>query len=157
VTAWANGSPVSATDTAGKIVMLLHSNVRNSKCERVLPDLRQICVDYVETDLIESFCLTHYQGLGWDNEKNSFVRDPQAVTRLQEQEAITSYCNLVDVSLPFAILTMKDFGKAIQNYKFSELPVVVITDQAGKIRLVRTWRSRAETDEIRQTIEKLLN
>ncbi len=159
-TTWLNGSPTSAAEAAGKIAMVVLWSINSQKCGRVIPALQSIHADYVETDLVEAFCMTYYQGLRWDQAKNTVVlsnRNPkQPVTTQQEEDAINAYCKLHGLSLPFAVRTLKEFGQIRKDYGFTELPVVVIADQAGKIRRVQVWRSGFDTERIRETIEGLL-
>lgn len=154
VDAWVNGSPLTAEDLKGKVVLLDFWAVWCGPCIATFPHLREWNEKYSEEDFV-IVGLTRYYKYTWNDAANRASRaaDPNSVTPEQENEMLKKFAEHHNLHHRFAI---QSDSKLSEYYAVSGIPHVVVIDKEGIIRLIRVGSGEANAKAIGEMIEKLV-
>jgi len=154
VEAWVNGTPLTAADLKGKVVLLDFFAVWFGPSIAELPHLRQWQEKYADKGLV-IVGLTRYFNFTWDPKASRPVRarGQEKVAPEKEREMLAEFAERHQLRYRFAIQkgdTLADY------YVLHRIPHVVLIDRQGKIRLIRTGGDPRNVIEIQQMLEQLI-
>ena len=152
---WANGSPLSADDLNGKVVLLDFWAIWCGPCVATFPHLREWQDKYSDKGLV-IVGMTRYYNYKWDEESGRPVRSQEKgeVSHEQEQTMLKHFAELHRLRHRFAIQTQ---GHSVaENFEVLGIPQAVVIDRQGVIRLIRVGSGSKNAKAIGELIEKLL-
>lgn len=157
VEAWVNGTPLTAADLKGKVVLLDFWAVWFGPCLAALPRLREWHEKYADQGLV-IIGLTRYFNYVWDEKTSRPMRaqGQEKVAAEKEREMLVKFAEHHKLRYRFAI--QKDDALA-KYYAFHLIPHVVLIDREGKVRLIREddrYNGEKNARDIQEMIEKLI-
>jgi len=165
VETWLNGTPLSADDLKGKVVLLCFFSTASlrpgaSGDEDWPAHLKQLArwqTKHAERGLV-AINLTDYSNVRWDEAQQGPVRvrrNMVVVPPEEERAMLVKLTRAQSWTQRVAILQRDEYVKAITNYPALSQQTVVI-DREGKIRLVRGGICEQFTRDIGNELESLL-
>jgi thiol-disulfide isomerase/thioredoxin len=152
--AWVNGTPLTAADLKGKVVLLDFWAVWCGPCIATFPHLREWQEKYADKGLV-IVGLTNYYNFAWDDAAGRATR-PQGEEKVapeKEREMLVKFAEHHKLHHRFAIQKDKTLA---EYYAVSGIPHVVLIDREGKIRLIRVGSGDKNAKDIQEMLEKLL-
>jgi thiol-disulfide isomerase/thioredoxin len=150
---WVNGSPLTASDLQGKVVLLDFWAVWCGPCINTFPHLREWQEKYGDKGLV-IIGLTRYYDWKWDNDAGYAVRTEGEVSDKDEQEMLEKFAAYYHLKHRFGI--QKESDTLDQHYGVSGIPHVVVLDQQGKIRMIRVGSGKQNAQDIDKLLAELL-
>ena len=172
---WANGSPLSADDLKGKVVLLDFWAIWCGPCVATFPHLREWQEKYSEKGLV-IVGMTRYYGYAWDDATNRPTRPVKkpaekkegekkegedkevekepAVTHEAEQAMLLKFAEFHGLKHRFAL--QGDGNTVAKQLAVQGIPQAVLIDRQGNIRLIRVGSGTKNAKAIHDMIEKLL-
>jgi thiol-disulfide isomerase/thioredoxin len=154
VKTWVNGTPLTAGDLQGKVVLLDFWAVWCGPCIVTFPHLREWQEKYGDKGLVV-IGLTRYYKWNWDDEAGYAARpDGEEATAEQEQEMLQKFAAYYHLKHRFAI---QEEGDSLDEYYgVSGIPHVVVLDKEGKIRMIRVGSGKQNAEDIDKLLAELL-
>jgi thiol-disulfide isomerase/thioredoxin len=150
--AWLNGGPLSATDLAGKVVLLDFWAVWCGPCIATFPHLREWHEKFANKGLV-IVGVTHYYGYDWDSD-TSQIRRVKDLPHEQERAATDRFLGFHKLKHHVAVIDNEDFDR---SYLVEGIPQAVLIDRQGKVRLIRVGSGKKNARDLEQMIESLLS
>jgi len=169
---WTNGSPLSADDLKGKVVLLDFWAIWCGPCIATFPHLREWQEKYSEKGLV-IVGMTRYYGYEWNDAENRPMRpvkkpaekkegeDKEAekekdpvVTHETEQAMLKKFAEFHGLKHRFAL--QGEGNTVAKQLAVQGIPQVVLIDRQGNIRLIRVGSGSKNATAIHDMIEKLL-
>ena len=169
---WANGSPLSAEEFKGKVVLLDFWAIWCGPCIATFPHLREWQEKYSEKGLV-IVGMTRYYGYEWNDATNRPQRpmkkpvekkegeDKEAekekepvVTHESEQAMLLKFAEFHGLKHRFAL--QGDGNTVAKQLAVQGIPQAVLIDRQGNIRLIRVGSGSKNAKAIHDMIEKLL-
>ena len=154
VKTWVNGTPLTAGDLQGKVVLLDFWAVWCGPCIVTFPHLREWQEKYGDKGLV-IIGLTRYYKWNWDDEAGYAARpEGEAVAEDEEQEMLKKFAAYYHLKHRFAI---QEEGDSLDEYYgVSGIPHVVVLDKEGKIRMIRVGSGKQNAEDIDKLLAELL-
>lgn len=154
VEAWVNGDPLAAEDLKGKVVLLDFWAVWFGPSIAALPHLRRWHEQYADRGLV-IVGLTRYFNYTWDEKAGRPIRaqGKEKVAPEKQREMLVKFAQ--HHKLPYRLAIQKGDSLA-DYYAVRRIPVVVLIDRQGKIRLIRSGSDPGNAADIKEMIEKLV-
>jgi thiol-disulfide isomerase/thioredoxin len=155
VKTWVNGTPLTAGDLQGKVVLLDFWAVWCGPCINTFPHLREWQEKYGDKGLV-IIGLTRYYDYDWDNEWGYAARADEEtdVSDEAEQEMLKKFAAYYHLKHRFAIQEEED--SLDDYYGVSGIPHVVVLDKEGKVRLIRVGSGKQNAEDIDKLLAELL-
>lgn len=152
---WANGSPLSADDLKGKVVLLDFWAIWCGPCIATFPHLREWQEKYSEKGLV-IVGMTRYYNYKWDEESKKPVRgkEKDEVSHEEEQAMLKQFAEFHHLGHRFAIQTEEH--SAAEDFVVNGIPHVVVIDRQGIVRMIRVGSGSKNAKAVHDMIEKLL-
>jgi peroxiredoxin len=145
-----NGEVASVADLKGKVVLLDFWAVVAPGSRAALPRVAKLHRDHADKGL-EVIGLTRYYGKA-DFKGGKLVPAKRPLTAEQEQEMLRAFA--AHHKLPHRIMTSAD---AVLNFKVTSLPVAVLIDRKGVVRMVKLGYSPENVKALDAKIKELLD
>jgi thiol-disulfide isomerase/thioredoxin len=153
VKTWVNGTPLTAGDLNGKVVLLDFWAIWCGPCIVTFPHLREWQEKYGDKGL-EIIGLTRYYKYNWDDAAGYVARAEGEVTTEQEQEMLKKFAAYYHLKHRFAI---QEEGDSLDEYYgVSGIPHVVVLDKEGKVRMIRVGSGKQNAEDIDKLLAELL-
>ncbi len=169
---WANGSPLSADELKGKVVLLDFWAIWCGPCIATFPHLREWQEKYSEKGLV-IVGMTRYYGYEWNAATNRPMKpvkkpvekkegeDKEAekeketvVTHEAEQAMLLKFAEFHGLKHRFAL--QGNGNTVAKQLAVQGIPQAVLIDRQGNIRLIRVGSGVKNAKAIHDMIEKLL-
>jgi thiol-disulfide isomerase/thioredoxin len=167
---WTNGSPLSADDLKGKVVLLDFWAIWCGPCIATFPHLREWQEKYSEKGLV-IVGMTRYYGYEWDDATKRPMRpmkkpvekkegeDKEAdkepiVTHEAEQAMLLKFADFHGLKHRFAL--QGEGNSVAKQLAVQGIPQAVLIDRQGNIRLIRVGSGSKNAKALHDMIEKLL-
>lgn len=152
---WANGSPLTAEDLKGKVVLLDFWAIWCGPCIATFPHLREWHEHYADKGLV-IVGMTRYYNFKWDEAANKPLRAKEKgeVSHADEQVMLKHFAKLHRLPHRFAIQTEEH--SLAEALAVKGIPQAVVIDRQGVVRLIRVGSGSKNAKAIHDTIEKLL-
>lgn len=152
---WANGSPLTADDLKGKVVLLDFWAIWCGPCVATFPHLREWQEKYSDKGLV-IVGMTRYYNYKWDEEAGKPARgkEKDEVSHEDEQAMLKHFAEFHRLQHRFAIQT-EDHSLA-DDLAVKGIPQAVVIDRQGIVRLIRVGSGSKNAKAIHDMIEKLL-
>ncbi|HEX5103635.1 MAG TPA: redoxin family protein [Pirellulaceae bacterium] len=154
VETWVNGTPLTAGDLNGKVVLLDFWAVWCGPCIATFPHLREWQEKYGDKGLV-IIGVTSYYNYKWDDEAGYTARADGEVTPEEEQETLQKFAAYYHLKHRFAVQPEGDRTLS-EHYGVSGIPHVVVLDKTGKIRLIRVGSGKQNAEDIDKLLAELL-
>jgi thiol-disulfide isomerase/thioredoxin len=153
VKTWVNGTPLTAGDLQGKVVVLDFWAVWCGPCIATFPHLREWQEKYADKGLV-IIGLTRYYDWDWDNDFGYAAKSADDVTADQEQEMLKKFAAYYHLKHRFAI---QEEGDSLDEYYgVNGIPHVVVLDKEGKVRMIRVGSGKQNAEDIDKLLAELL-
>lgn len=154
VESWVTGTPLTADELKGKVVLLDFWAVWCGPCIMTFPHLREWQEKYADKGLV-IVGLTNYYNFTWDDAAGRATRatGTEKVPPEKEREMLVKFAESNKLQHRLAI--QKDKALA-EYYAVSGIPHVVVIDRQGKIRLIRVGSGDKNAKDISDMLEKLI-
>ena len=150
---WVNGTPLTAGDLQGKVVLLDFWAVWCGPCINTFPHLREWQEKYGDKGLVV-IGLTRYYDWDWDDELGYAAKAASDVGDSEEQEMLKKFAAYYHLKHRFAI---QEEGDSLDEYYgVSGIPHVVVLDKEGKIRMIRVGAGKQNAEDIDKLLAELL-
>lgn len=150
--AWVNGTPLTAEELKGKVVLLDFWAVWCGPCIATFPHLREWQEKFADKGLV-IIGVTNYYKYGW-NTTDQRSEPVEGITPEQEQAALVEFAKHHELKHRFAVMpAMSDFA---EKYGVTGIPQVVVIDRQGKIRLIKVGSGPENAQAIEAMLERLL-
>lgn len=152
---WANGSPLSAEELKGKVVLLDFWAIWCGPCVATFPHLREWQEKYSDKGLV-IIGMTRYYNYKWDDDAGKPVRgkEKDEVSHEDEQVMLKHFAELHHLQHRFAIQT--EGHSVAEDLAVRGIPQAVVIDRQGIVRLIRVGSGSKNAKAIHDMIEKLL-
>ena len=152
---WANGSPLSAEELKGKVVLLDFWAIWCGPCLATFPHLREWQEKYSDKGLV-IIGMTRYYNYKWDEDAGKPARgkEKDEVSHEDEQVMLKHFAELHHLQHRFAIQT--EGHSAAEDLAVRGIPQAVVIDRQGIVRLIRVGSGSKNAKAIHDIIEKLL-
>ncbi len=150
VKAWVNGSPLTAADMKGKVVLLDFWAVWCGPCIATFPHLREWQEKYGEKDFV-MVGLTRYYKYKWNDATGRASKGD--ATPEEEHAMLEKFAEHHKIHHRFAVQTD---SKASSYYGVSGIPHVVVIDKEGVVRMVKVGSGPANAKAIDGLLKQLL-
>lgn len=171
---WANGSPLTADELKGKVVLLDFWAIWCGPCVATFPHLREWQEKYSEKGLV-IVGMTRYYGYEWNDATNRPQQRPvkkpvekkegedkaaekekePLVTHESEQAMLVKFAEFHGLKHRFAL--QGDGNTVAKQLAVQGIPQAVLIDRQGNIRLIRVGSGAKNAKAIHDMIEKLLD
>jgi thiol-disulfide isomerase/thioredoxin len=153
VKTWVNGTPLTAGDLQGKVVLLDFWAVWCGPCIVTFPHLREWQEKYGDKGLV-IIGLTRYYDWNWDDDEGYAAKSEDEVSDDQEQEMLKKFAAYYHLKHRFAI---QEEGDSLDEYYgVNGIPHVVVLDKAGKVRMIRVGSGKQNAADIDKLLAELL-
>jgi thiol-disulfide isomerase/thioredoxin len=152
VEAWVNGSPLTAEDLKGKVVLLDFWAVWCGPCIATFPHLREWNEKYADKGLV-TIGLTGYYNYDWDVKAGRAMHSSDKVSPEQEQAMLVKFAAHHRLTHRFGV---QKGGALSRFYGVTGIPQVVVIDRDGVIRLIKVGSGEANAKAIGDLLETLL-
>jgi thiol-disulfide isomerase/thioredoxin len=153
VKTWVNGTPLTAGDLQGKVVLLDFWAVWCGPCINTFPHLREWQEKYGDKGLV-IIGLTRYYDWNWDDGAGYATKAEDDVTDDQEQEMLKKFAAYYHLKHRFAI---QEEGDSLDEYYgVSGIPHVVVLDKEGKVRMIRVGSGKQNAEDLDKLLAELL-
>jgi thiol-disulfide isomerase/thioredoxin len=153
VKTWVNGTPLTAADLQGKVVVLDFWAVWCGPCIMTFPHLREWNEKYADKGLV-MIGLTRYYDWDWDNDMGYAAKAEDKVSNDQEQEMLKKFAAYYHLKHRFAI---QEEGDTLDEYYgVSGIPHVVVLDKEGKVRMIRVGSGKQNAEDLDKLLAELL-
>jgi len=153
VKTWVNGTPLTAADLQGKVVVLDFWAVWCGPCIMTFPHLREWNEKYADKGLV-MIGLTRYYDWDWDNDMGYAAKADGKVSGEQEQEMLKKFAAYYHLKHRFAI---QEEGDTLDEYYgVSGIPHVVVLDKEGKVRMIRVGSGKQNAEDLDKLLAELL-
>lgn len=167
---WVNGSPLSAEELKGKVVLLDFWAIWCGPCIATFPHLREWQEKYSEKGLV-IIGMTRYYGYEWNEATNRPMRpmkkpaekkegedktaekDP-VVTHEAEQAMLVKFAEFHGLKHRFAL--QGEGNTVAKQLAVQGIPQAVLIDRQGNVRLIRVGSGSKNAKALLDMIEKLL-
>ena len=152
---WTNGSPLSAEDLKGKVVLLDFWAIWCGPCVATFPHLREWQEKYSDKGLV-IIGMTRYYNYKWDEDAGKPARgkEKDEVSHEDEQAMLKHFAEFHHLQHRFAIQT--EGHSAAEEFAVSGIPHAVVIDRQGIVRLIRVGSGSKNAKAIHDMIGKLL-
>ena len=153
---WANGSPLTADELKGKVVLLDFWAVWCGPCIATFPHLREWQEKYSDKGLV-IIGMTKYYNYAWDEAAGKAVKgkEKDEVSHEDEQKMLKRFAELHRLPHRFAIQT--ETHSLSDDFAVQGIPQAVVIDRQGVIRLIRVGSGSKNAKDIGELIEKLVS
>jgi hypothetical protein len=162
VEAWINGSPLTADDLRGKVVLLdfvvVGSDIDDEPWRRNSKHLCEWNEKYRDKGFVV-ISLTRYSNQRWDERAEKPVRvkkEVEIVPAADEQTMLAKYFQKLEIAHRLALQSNADHIAVLSHYVPMVLPHNVVIDRQGKVRLIRAGGGQEHVEAIGQMLEELL-
>ena len=153
VKTWVNGTPLTAGDLQGKVVLLDFWAIWCGPCINTFPHLREWQEKYGEKGLV-IIGLTRYYDWDWDNDLGYTAKADGEVSDEQEQEMLKKFAAYYHLKHRFAI---QEEGDSLDEYYgVGGIPHVVVLDKEGKVRMIRVGSGKQNAEDLDKLLAELL-
>ena len=149
---WVNGSPLTAADLQGKVVLLDFWAVWCGPCINTFPHLREWQEKYGDKGLV-IIGLTRYYDWKWDDEAG-YAAKAADVAPDDEQEMLKKFAAYYHLKHRFGI--QQEGDTLDEHYGVSGIPQVVVLDKEGKVRMIRVGSGKQNAQDIDNLLAELL-
>ncbi len=169
---WTNGSPLSAEELKGKVVLLDFWAIWCGPCVATFPHLREWQEKYSEKGLV-IVGMTRYYGYEWNDATNRPQRPAKKpvakkdgedkaaekekeplVTHESEQAMLIKFAEFHGLKHRFAL--QGEGNTVAKQLAVQGIPQAVLIDRQGNVRLIRVGSGSKNAKAIHDMIEKLL-
>ncbi|MEX2175700.1 MAG: TlpA disulfide reductase family protein [Pirellulaceae bacterium] len=154
VDAWVNGSPLTASDLKGKVVLLDFWAIWCGPCIVTFPHLREWNDKYADRGLV-MIGLTNYYDFEWSEDEQRAKKAAGDITVEAEHEMLQKFAAHHNLKHHFGV--QEKGNQALSKYYgVSGIPHVVILDREGKIRMIRVGSGKQNAQDIDALLAELL-
>jgi thiol-disulfide isomerase/thioredoxin len=154
---WVNGSPLTDEDLKGKVVLLDFWAVWCGPCIRTFPHLREWQTKWGDKGLVIIGATKFYNYAKWNDKTNRGVRAAAGVKATPDEEKAVLEQFAAHHKLKHRFMVAPKKSTFSKNYLVTGIPMAVVIDQKGKIRLIKVGSAPANAKAIESLIEKLLD
>jgi thiol-disulfide isomerase/thioredoxin len=149
---WVSGAPLAAGDLQGKVVLLDFFAVWCRPNIEAFPELARWRAKYGEKGLV-IVGLTKYYNYQWDERTQSPRKASGEVPPQTEREMLQRFAKHHE--LTHSVGTQAD-AELLDFYGVTAVPQIVVIDQEGVIRMIRTGGRSENVPEVAALLERLL-
>jgi thiol-disulfide isomerase/thioredoxin len=151
--AWVNGSPMTAEDLKGKVILLDFWAVWCGPCRATFPHLTEWHEKFSKDGLVV-IGLTRYYQYDWDKEAEKHV---QVADLAPEKEAAALEHFATHHGLKHRLAFIPKESNLSRSYGVSGIPHVVVIDRDGVIRMIRVGSGEKNAHDIETLLEELVH
>jgi thiol-disulfide isomerase/thioredoxin len=153
VNTWVNGTPLTASDLQGKVVLLDFWAIWCGPCIVTFPHLREWQEKYGDKGLV-IIGLTRYYEYDWNDAEGYTAKAEGEISDEQEQEMLKKFAAYYHLKHRFAI---QEEGDSLDEYySVNGIPQVVVIDKEGKIRMIRVGAGKQNAQDLDKLLAELL-
>ena len=153
VDAWVNTDSTTRDSLKGKVILVDFWAMWCGPCIQTFPHLRAWRKEF-DNDKFEIVGVTQYYNMEWDEGAKRPRRSKEDLSGWDERSALLGF--LEHHNLKHPVFVQHKDSKMSADYGVRGIPHVVLIDQDGLIRLVKTGAGKATADEIHGKIKELL-
>lgn len=131
-----NGKATKLSDLKGKVVVLDVWAVFCGPCLEAVPNLKLLNDKYKDQGLALVGVTYYLQQLKFDKSAGRLSRAVPKLNVQQEQQMLKDFTAYHKMDYPTFVLTEEANEKLIQNYKIKDIPLIVVIDRKGVVRMV---------------------
>jgi thiol-disulfide isomerase/thioredoxin len=153
--AWINGEPTELEKLSGSVVLLDFTAVWCGPCIQHIPDLKMLHEKYSSRGLV-IISVTEQYNFKWDEEENGPIKSDEAI-ELAEEITMLERFFVSKHKIPYRQMVLNKGSKMAESLGGSSIPMTVIIDNSGIVRMIRKGNTRENAMAIQREIEKLLS
>jgi thiol-disulfide isomerase/thioredoxin len=151
-----NGKPVTPADLMGKVVLLHFWALWCQPCRDDFPALRDWQTRYRRQGLEVIGVTRYYRDFAFDKGRGRVVAAKAPLTAEQERDTVKEFAAHYRLGYRLLMLPGEAGRKAFADYGAGRLPLTVVIDRDGKVRLVKVGAGKGNTEAVDRVLRELL-